>query len=125
MSWVTILWSMNASACLTLAAIYFLVWCQRRKAWDNLLFTLSSSALAVYTGLELCMIRAETPAQFATALRWLHVPVWVLFLSLVPFVRRLARLLDPYASSFFVATGITPAMSVVVNSRMNVYSLRT
>ena len=84
------------------------------------------------------MLRAETPAQFATALRWIHVPVWVLILSLVGFVRlrlragrpwlawtvcalrRLARLLDPYASFFFVATGITPAMSVVVNSRMNV-----
>ena len=33
------------------------------------------------------MMRAETPAQFATALRWLHVPVWVLILSLVGFVR--------------------------------------
>jgi len=87
MSWVTILWSMNASACLTLAAIYFLVWCKRRKAWDILLLTLSSAAIAVYTGFELCMIRAETPAQFATALRWLQVPVWVLILSLVAFVR--------------------------------------
>jgi two-component system sensor kinase FixL len=134
MSWVTILWSMNASACLTLAAIYFLVWCKRRKAWDSLLLALSSAALVVYTGFELAMLRAETPAQFATALRWLHVPVWVLILSLVGFIRLrlragrprlawticglrgLARLLDPYASFFFVATGITPAMSVVVNS---------
>ena len=33
------------------------------------------------------MMRAETPAQFATALRWLHVPAWVLILSLVGFVR--------------------------------------
>ena len=32
-------------------------------------------------------MRAETPAQFATALRWLHVPVWVIILSLVGFVR--------------------------------------
>ena len=52
MSWVTILWSMNASACLTLAAIYLLVWCKRRTAWDNLLFTLTSTAVAVYTELS-------------------------------------------------------------------------
>lgn len=34
-------------------------------------------------------------------------------------LRRVARLLDPDASFFFVATGFTPGMSVVVNSRMN------
>ncbi len=96
MSWVTILWSMNASACLTLAAIYFLVWCKRRTAWDNLLLALSSAAVVVYTGLELCMLRAETPAQFATALRWLHVPIWVLFVSLVGFVRLRLRAGRPW-----------------------------
>ena len=32
------------------------------------------------------MMRAETPAQFATALRWLHVPVWVVIVALVGFV---------------------------------------
>ena len=96
MSWVTILWSMNASACLTLAAIYFLVWCKRRKAWDILLLALSSAAVAVYTGFELWMIRAETPAQFATALRWLQLPVWVLIVSLVGFVRLRLRAGRPW-----------------------------
>ena len=87
MSWVTVIWSMIASACLTLAAIYFLVWCQRRTVWAGLLFSLTSAAVAVYAVIELSMMRAETPAQFATALRWLHVPVWVLILSFVGFVR--------------------------------------
>ena len=32
------------------------------------------------------MMRAETPAQFATALRWLHVPIWVVILTLIGFV---------------------------------------
>jgi PAS domain S-box-containing protein len=96
MSWVTILWSMNASACLTLAAIYFLVWWKRRKAWDILFLTLSSAAVAVYTGLELWMLRAETPAQFATALRWIQLPVWVLIVSLVAFVRLRLRAGRPW-----------------------------
>ena len=78
---------MIASACLTLAAIYFLVWCQRRTVWAGLLFSLTSAAVAVYAIIELWMMRAETPAEFATALRWLHVPVWVLILSFVSFVR--------------------------------------
>ena len=38
MSWVTVIWSMVASACLTLAVIYFVVWCTNRAAWAHLLF---------------------------------------------------------------------------------------
>ncbi len=34
MSWVTVIWSMNASACLTLAVIYFLVWHRNRTVVD-------------------------------------------------------------------------------------------
>ena len=33
MSWVTVIWSMVASACLTLSAIYLLVWWSNRTAW--------------------------------------------------------------------------------------------
>jgi len=87
MSWVTIIWSMVASACLTLAAIYFLVWCQKRTARAYLLFFMTSAATAAYAGCELWLMRAETPAQFAAVLRWGHVPMWVIILSLVGFVR--------------------------------------
>jgi PAS domain S-box-containing protein len=87
MSWVTIIWSMTASACLTLAAIYFLVWCRRRTAWADLLFTLISVGVAAFAFCELSMMQAATPAQFATALRWGHVPTWVIVVSLVGFVR--------------------------------------
>jgi PAS domain S-box-containing protein len=87
MSWVTIVWSATASACLTLAAIHFLVWSYRRTAWADLLFGLTSVAVAIYAVLELAMMRAETPEQFATALRWIHVPTWVIVVSLVGFVR--------------------------------------
>jgi len=87
MSWVTIIWSMTAAACLTLAAIHFLVWCQRRTAWAGLLFTLTSTATAALAGCEFWMMRAQTPQEFGTSLRWLHVPTWVIVLSLVGFVR--------------------------------------
>ncbi len=39
MSWVTIIWSMIASACLTLAAMHLLVWLKKRTEWTNLLFS--------------------------------------------------------------------------------------
>ena len=91
MSWITILWPMGASACLTLAAIHLQIWCRRRRVWADLLFSLASTATAALAGCEFWMMRAETPAQFATAVRWLHVPAWVIVLSLVGFVRLYLR----------------------------------
>ena len=87
MSWVTIVWSMAASACLTLAALHLLVWSRRRTAWANLLFALSAAGTAAYAGCELWMMRAQTPAEFGLALRWAHVPGWVTVVSLVAFAR--------------------------------------
>ena len=87
MSWVTIGWSMVASACLTLALMHLLVWARRRTEWAHLLFALSAAGVAAYTGCELWMMRAETPGEFGVALRWAHVPVWVIVVSLVAFAR--------------------------------------
>ena len=87
MSLITITWSMMASACLTLAAINFLTWGRNREAWANLFFSLLATGTAAWTFCELWMMRAETPAEFATALKWGHVAVWVLIVSLVWFVR--------------------------------------
>ena len=91
MSWVTIVWSMVASACLTLAAMHLLVWSRRRTAWAHLLFSLSAAGTAAYAGCELWMMRAETPGEFGLALRWAHVPVWVTVVSLVAFARLYLR----------------------------------
>jgi two-component system, LuxR family, sensor kinase FixL len=87
MSWVTIIWSMIASACLTLALVHVLVWWRRLEARANLLFALSAVATAIFAGCELWMMRAETPGAFGMAVRWTHVPTWVLIVSLVGFVR--------------------------------------
>ncbi len=87
MSWVTVIWSMSAGACLTLAFLQFIVWCKDRAARANLVFALGAVAVAVFAGLELALMRAETPAQFGTVARWIHVPGWVLIVSIVAFVR--------------------------------------
>src|SRR5258707_6388426 len=91
MSWVTIIWAMIPSACLTLALVHGLVWWRRREARANLLFALTAVATAVFAGCELWMMRADTPAAFGMVLRWAHVPVWVLIVSLVGFVRLYLR----------------------------------
>jgi PAS domain S-box-containing protein len=87
MSLITIIWSMMAAACLTLAAINFLTWSRNREAWANLFFSLLAAGTAAWIFCELWMMRAETPAEFATALKWGHVAVWLLIVSLVEFVR--------------------------------------
>ncbi len=86
-SLITVIWSMIASACFTLAGINFLVWCRNRKAWANLLFSLTAISTGAFAFCELWMMRAETPAEFATVLKWGHVAVWLLVVSLVWFVR--------------------------------------
>ncbi|HTS08557.1 MAG TPA: PAS domain-containing sensor histidine kinase, partial [Candidatus Eisenbacteria bacterium] len=86
MSLITIIWSMSASACLTLAGINFLVWCRHRAAWANLIFSLLATGTAAWTFCELWMMRAVTPVEFATVLRWGHVAVWLIIVSLVGFV---------------------------------------
>jgi two-component system sensor kinase FixL len=87
MSWITIVWSMNAAACLTLAAIYLVVWCKQREGWAHLLFSVTAVAAAAIAAFELAMMHAGTVGQYEALLRWIHVPVWVLTLSFVAFVR--------------------------------------
>jgi PAS domain S-box-containing protein len=87
MSWVTIIWSMNAGACLTLAAFYGAVWSKQRANRAYLLFSCSAVAAAVISAFELRMLNATTVEQYQLLMRWVHVPVWVLTLSFVAFVR--------------------------------------
>jgi PAS domain S-box-containing protein len=96
MSWITMLWSMDAAFCFTLAGIYLLVWCKQRDGWVYLLFSCSGVAAGVIAGFELTSMRAETTGQYGVILRWAHVPVWVLIVSLVWFVRLYLRAGRPW-----------------------------
>ena len=87
MSWVTILWSMNAGACFVLAGVCFVVWCKQRQSWPHLLFSCSAVAAAAIALIELAMLHGKTVGQYAALIRWIHVPTWLLTLSFVAFVR--------------------------------------
>ena len=87
MSWITIVWSMNAAACLTLAAIYLVVWCKQRQVLAHLIFSITAVAAAAIAGFELAMMHAGTVGQYEALIRWIHVPVWVLTVAFVAFVR--------------------------------------
>ncbi len=91
MSWVLVIWSTAAAASLTLAAIHLMVWLKKRTAWVDLAFSLTSVATAGMAGTELWMIRAGTVDQFATALRWAHVPILAMIVTLALFTRLYLR----------------------------------
>src|SRR5438093_3427188 len=91
MSWITVIWSVGGGACLTLAFIQFIVWWKNRAARANLVFSVLAIAVASFAAFELALMRAQTPEQFGEIVRWLHVPVWVMIVSLVGFVRLYLR----------------------------------
>src|SRR5262249_202501 len=91
MNWITIVWSMNAAACLTLAAIYLLVWSKQREGWAYLVLSCNAVAGAALTAFELALLRAQTSEEYSVILRWAQLPVWVLVVSLVVFVRLYLR----------------------------------
>jgi hypothetical protein len=87
MSWVTVIWSIGAGACFTLAFLQFIVWWKDRGARANLVFSVGAIAVAVFAAFEFALMRAVTPEEFGTVTRWIHVPAWVLIVSIVAFVR--------------------------------------
>jgi len=91
MSWITIVWSINVGACLTLATMYLAVWCRERESFVRLLFSCIAASAALIAAYELQLIRADTSEEYCAILRWRAVPVWVLVLSLVGFTRLYLR----------------------------------
>jgi PAS domain S-box-containing protein len=91
MNSVTIIWTMAASACLTLAAMHLLVWLKKRTSWSNLLIAVMAAGTAGVAYCELSMMLALTPAEFGRVMRWIHVPIWIVIVSLVLFVRQHMR----------------------------------
>src|SRR5262249_45603694 len=87
MRWVTVIWSIGAGACLTLALIRIVVWWKDQTARANLVFAVLAMSIAAFGAFELGLMRAKTPEQFGLLVRWLHVPLWVMVASVVLFVR--------------------------------------
>src|SRR5437870_5252723 len=87
MSWITIVWSINVGACLTLATMYLAVWCGERKSFVRLLFSYIAASAALIAAYELQLIRADTPEEYGAILRWRPLSTWLLVLSLVAFTR--------------------------------------
>jgi hypothetical protein len=86
MDWVTAIWAMLIGGCVAIALPQFLVgiW-QRRGA--HLFFVLAAAAVIGIAICEILMMRSGTVDQFARAQQWTHVPIFILVVALVGFVR--------------------------------------
>ncbi|HEY8218467.1 MAG TPA: ATP-binding protein [Methylobacter sp.] len=87
MSWITVLWSMLASASLAFALLHLFIWAKGIQPWANLSFATAAIAIAVITGMELMAMRTTSIGQMALILRWVHLPILVLWLAIICFVR--------------------------------------
>ena len=87
MNWVTILWPMMGAACLTLGLVHLLLWFRRGASIAHLWFFVFTVSLTCYTAFELAMMLAPTVEEFRPVQRWLQVPVFVLVVSTIWFVR--------------------------------------
>jgi len=87
MSWITIAWSMGASACLTLAVVHLVIWCKQTNQWAHLLFSVTAISVAAISAAELLAMRAQSPEQLGRVIWWAHIPVFFAVVSIVGFVR--------------------------------------
>lgn len=86
MSWVTVIWSMAAATCLTMAGVHLVIWLKARNSRASLFFSISAMAVAVVAGFELTLMRSQSTTEFGAVMRWLHVPYWFVTVSLVWFL---------------------------------------
>lgn len=87
MSWITIVWSMVASACLTIALMHLIIWSRRKQDWVHLVFALAATSAAAFSAFELLLMRAETVEQYVALQHWLYVPAFAIVLALMGFTR--------------------------------------
>lgn len=87
MSWITLLWSLNIGVCLTLAAINLIVWLNSRNARANLFFSIACFGGVGMAMVELLMMRSVTPAEYGQWMQVLHLPVGLVVVSTVWFIR--------------------------------------
>src|SRR6201993_1205602 len=113
MSWITIIWAMIASACLTLAMVHLVIWFQQTKRRAHLLFSVTAISVAAIGACELLLMRAQTTEQFGTVLRWAHIPVFFTVVSIVGFVRLYLRAGRPWLG--YAVCGLRLLEDLIIN----------
>jgi len=86
MSAVTFIWALVIGACATMALPHLLIGI-RRRAWENCFFVVAALSVAGIAAGELGIMHAGTTEEIGRAQQWTHLPVALLVLAIVGFVR--------------------------------------
>ncbi len=70
MNWITLIWAMVASACLTLAAVHLPVWLRDRSAQPSAFFAMQCISTAGLAFCELRMMHAQSIDAYACGCGW-------------------------------------------------------
>jgi signal transduction histidine kinase len=87
MSFVTLLWSINATVAVMLAIICAVGWLADRRDLAYAMFCVTAVGTAICVPFELGMIYAETPADYGEWVRWYHLPIFLTLVGTLAFVR--------------------------------------
>jgi PAS domain-containing protein len=87
MNWIEILYPMMAAASLTLGLIHLVVWLERRRDYDYLLFVLIAVSVAAFSLFELLSIETSDATRFGELQRYAAVPITTLMIAMVAYVR--------------------------------------
>jgi two-component system, LuxR family, sensor kinase FixL len=87
MSWITIIWSMVASACLTLAFIHFYIWVRDTRRYAYFLFSLAALGAALTGIFELFTLQAQSVSQYDWAMYWGQIPEALFVIVIGWFIR--------------------------------------
>jgi signal transduction histidine kinase len=87
MSFVTLLWSINATVAVMLAMICAVGWLADRRDLAYAIFCVTALGTAACVPFELGMMYAETPAEYGEWMRVYHVPIFLTLVGTLVFVR--------------------------------------
>lgn len=83
---IVFLWSVLSGACLMLAGLHVVVWLRNRRAWENLLFSITVTGVVGLAAAEVATMQAGTPNAYAAAMRWAHLSYGICVASCLTFV---------------------------------------
>ena len=86
-SLVTVLWSAVAGATLLLGILHLVFWNANRRLRVDLVFAITTLAFVGVAATEIWGMHAATPQEWGQAVRWCHVPLFVLYVGVIAFVR--------------------------------------
>ncbi len=86
MSWVTFIWAMLIGLCVAMALPQFLIWIWRRRV-VRLFFVILTASVIARLANELVLMRSSSAEQFAGAVEWRQLPLFVAFVATIGFVR--------------------------------------